>query len=149
VDIKNETEEFVLLIVIIIVISTVIITVVVTGILIRKRRASKDEVAKFYRLKGQEKQLKGGVELEEPPPLTSRESIIKKAEKAKEKEKEYNNLPGWYSPSEKVRVEEDGNAVHVGTISLSKYKGLIFWIIWIVVALIASLIWVGLTTHNN
>jgi len=62
-DIKNATEEFFLWIVITIVISTVIVTIVVTGVLIRKRRRSKDEVAKFYRLKGQEKQLKDGVEL--------------------------------------------------------------------------------------
>jgi len=59
----NETESFILYILNIIIISTVIITIVVTGILIIKRRKSKDEVAKFYRLKGQEKQLKDGVEL--------------------------------------------------------------------------------------
>ncbi len=82
--------ELVIILVTVILIVTVII-VVSTVILIRKRKGTKDEVAKFYELEEQERQLKDGLALNDIKPSTPRESIIRNAGEVKEKEEVLSN----------------------------------------------------------
>ena len=64
-------------------------------------------------------------------------------EKEEEKEEEYRNLPGWYSPSAKVRIEKDAKLFDKNIKKNTKASGCeVILLIIFVILVIGSLLFI-------